>query len=1142
MTDLRPIPAPIHVLAAPQFDPGRGRITLDVPHGLTVTEIVTRALPAATEADLARARVALVTERGTQIVPRELWALARPRQGVRVVIRITPGKGALRSILSIIVSVAAVALTGFLFPGFAVGSWQWGLAVAGITIVGQLLINALIPPVKPDSEAKTTYSISGWRNRLEPGAAVPVVLGKMRYAPPFAATPYTEIVGDQQFVRAVFCLGEGEVAIDGMRLGETSLSEYDEVETEIRYGVAGELPLSLYPRQVVEEQIGVELTRPYPRDDAGNITQVAEEYEARRRVSDGDGGWIWETYTATRMVNAPTTATPVVRTTGPDTAGASIILAWTGGLFRYDDDGKRQPHGVSIRIEQRLIEAEEWQLVTQLDIVTTKAESFFRQHSWSFPSRGRWQVRLTMLTPEATDSKISQRTTWAALQTIRPEYPLAYPRPLALVALRIKATHQISGSIDNFNCLVSRICRDWDAASGVWVRRASENPAAAYLEVLSHPSNPKAVADSGLDLDLLADWAEWCAAEGLTYNAVLEDQGTTLRDVLTEIAAAGRATPRHDGIRWGVVIDRPLVNTLIVDHINPRNSWGFKWSRAYRNPPHAFTVKFRDAGNDYKETERQIRWPGYEGEITLTEQLALPGKVYAAEVWREARRRQLEVIHRPDTYEVTQDGAVRTATRGDAIALSHDVLSRVQLAARVKSVEGAAVEIDDVFAMTAGETYAIRFRVFETEVDTVGISVVRPVRTLPGETQILTLTGSGPMPIVGDLVHVGPARVESYTQIVTRIEATQDMCAIVRTVDAAPQIDTILAATPIPAWSSRVGAEIDDNLLQPSAPRFVALTSGLAATGLANRISYAVEPGTGSVPTIEIGLDHRLSGAESWSSTTIPVANGGGTIDSYTPGQSVDLRARGIGATGVAGPWSATITIVVGSADAALPAALDAASISITTLLGGALIQFATGDDAATARVQIYRSITTLLDRETDAVGAPIAVEPGQSYATTLGDTTRTDLIVGGGLDAVGSWTLDAGWTISGGVATHAAGAAGRISQAVALTGGKYYRIGYDVVSISGSSVQAGLIGATLRPGTSVATTGPKLDRIQAVSGGTGIAISAEASTIATIDNIRAYLETDACLEQGPHHIWIEPQNANGVPGPVAGPFTIIVT
>ncbi len=1109
MSDLRPIPAPIHVLAAPQFDPGCGRVAIDVPHGLTVAEIVARALPAASEADLARARVALVTERGTQIVPRELWALARPRPGVRVVIRVTPGKGALRSILSIVVSIAAVALAGVLFPSLAVGSFGWSLAVAGLTIIGQLLINALIPPVKPDTERKNVYAINGWKNRYEPGGAVPVVLGKMRYAPPMAVTPHTEIVGDAQYVRAAFLIGEGEVAIDDMRLGETSLSEYDEVETEIRYGVAGELPLSITPRQVVEESIGVELTRPLPRNDAGEVISGQASIE-----------------------------TPVVRTTGPDAASAAIILAWEGGLYRLDDNGRRQSTTISVRIEQRLVEAETWQTVETLTITAAKAETFFRQHGWSFPTRGRWQVRLTMLSDESTDTRVIQRTSWAALQTIRPEYPLAYPRPLALVALRIKATHQLNGTVDNFNCLVSRISRDWDAATGTWVRRASENPAAAYLEVLCHTSNPKAVAASGLDLDLLADWAAWCSAEGLTYNAVLEETGTTLRDVLTEIAAAGRATPRHDGVRWGVVIDRPLVNTLVVDHINPRNSWGFKWSRAYIDPPHAFVVKFRDAGNDYKETERVVRWPGYEGEITLTEQLSLPGKVHAAEVWREARRRQLETIHRPDTYEVTQDGAVRTTTRGDAVALSHDVLSRVQVAARVKAVKGVLIEIDDVVEMVAGETYAVRFRVFERANDTIGVSVVRSVRNAGGGTQILTLTGVGPMPLVGDLVHFGPSAVESYTQIVTRIEATEDMCAIVHTVDAAPQIDTILAATEIPAWSPRVGAEIDDNLLQPSAPRVAGLTSGTAATGLANRISVALEPGSGLVTTAAYVLDHRLASGTAWTSLTIPAANAGGTIDSYSLGQVVQLRARSRSATGVLGPYSALVTITVGMANAGLPQALPAAGISVTALLGGALVQFATGADANTTRVQVYRSASATLDRETDAVGAPIPVSTGQNYSTTLGDATRTNLIAGGAMDG-GAWTLGTGWTITGGKAHHAAGGAGALSQPLAATAGKIYRLGLTVSGRTGGMVQPCLSGGSDRPGTVITANGLARDRIQAVTGNTTIELRATADFAGAVDNVVAYLETGACLSAGTHHVWLEPQNANGAPGPLSGPYTL---
>lgn len=1128
---------PIHVLAAPHFDPGARRVSIDMAEGATVAEIVARALPMAREAELARTRVALVTEHGSQIVPRALWARCRPRPGVRVVIRVIPGEGALRAVLSIVVSIAAIALgTIFgpalgaaLFPGLSTATaTALGTALigVGVSIVGNLLINALIPPAKPDTEKHDTYSITGWKNRYEPGGAVPFVLGTMRYAPPFAAPPYTEIVGDWQYVRAVFTLGEGEVQIDDMRLGETSFSEYDEVETELRYGVAGELPVSLYPQQVVEEQIGVDLTRPFPRDDTGEIEQIEVE------TTPGSGfGTALGSLFGTNTQNAPTVETPVVRTTGADAAGASVILAWPGGLVRYSDEGQKRTHSVSVRIEQRLIEGQEWQEVTTLDVSAKKAEAFFRQHTWTFPSRGRWQVRLTMLTDETESSQIAQRTAWVALQTIRPEYPLNYPRPLALVALRIKATHQLSGALDNFNCLVSRVCREWDATTQSWVRRASENPAAAYREVLQHSSNPKAAPDASLALGLLEDWAAWCEAEGLTYNAVLDGKGTTLREVLAEIAAAGRATPRHDGIQWGVVIDRPLIDTLIVDHINPRNSWGFKWSRAYTDPPHAFTVKFNDAGNDYKETERTVRWPGHEGEITLTEQLSLPGKVYADEVWREARRRQLETIHRPDTYEVTQDGAVRATTRGDRIALSHDVLSRVQMAARVKSVIGPLIEIDEFVTMVDGESYACRFRVFEGAADGIGTSVIRTVRTVDGESRLLTLIGTGAMPEAGDVVHFGPAARESYEQIVTRIEATQDMCALIRTVDAAPQIDTELAATAIPAWSARVGEEIDANLLQPSAPRFSGLRSGISGTGVATRITYAVEPGPGAVSTAIIQLEHRTVAAD-WTMLAFPVANGGGTIDSYATGQIVELRARGVSATGVAGPYSVTVTITVGADDADLPSALDAATISITTLLGGALIQIATGTDTATKQLQLYRSTSATLDRETDAVGAPVSVAPQTSYSLTLGDTTRSNLLAGG-------WTTDAGWSYENGIATHTPGTADTISLQIAATAGKYYRIGYDVAGRMAGSVTARLSGGSERPGTTASTNGAVRDRIQAVTGNDTIEWLASSDFDGAISDLAAYLETAACLTAGTHYIWIEPQNTDGAPGPVSGPYTL---
>lgn len=81
-------------------------------------------------------------------------------------------------------------------------------------------------------------------------------MGTHRYAPPFAATSWTEVVGDWQYVRALFTFGYGLVELTDFRIGETSIADHDEVEIKVRDGRAGDAPISLYPRQILEESIG----------------------------------------------------------------------------------------------------------------------------------------------------------------------------------------------------------------------------------------------------------------------------------------------------------------------------------------------------------------------------------------------------------------------------------------------------------------------------------------------------------------------------------------------------------------------------------------------------------------------------------------------------------------------------------------------------------------------------------------------------------------------------------------------------------------------------------------------------------------------------------------------------------------------
>ena len=69
-----------------------------------------------------------------------------------------------------------------------------------------------------------------------------------------------------------------KVGLSDLRLGETPLDDFDEVELELREGVEGDLPVSLYPRQVIEDAIGVELVRQnqqgstaWPAEDAAGV-------------------------------------------------------------------------------------------------------------------------------------------------------------------------------------------------------------------------------------------------------------------------------------------------------------------------------------------------------------------------------------------------------------------------------------------------------------------------------------------------------------------------------------------------------------------------------------------------------------------------------------------------------------------------------------------------------------------------------------------------------------------------------------------------------------------------------------------------------------------------------------------------------
>lgn len=894
----------IDIIAAPRFDPMRDRVTMTVPAGSPVSAIVYLAMPEIH--DIARVRVWV----NDMPIAQAEWADCYPKAGDLVVVRVRVGK-ALRSILSIVITVAAVALGQFyavplasalgISPGIANS-----LIVGTVTIVGNLLLSALIPMKKPEKD-KPEYRITGWQNPFDPDGVVGCLLGKCRWPLAHAARPYGESDNAERYARALFHAGYGPIEIAGIpaagvhlldnpasydldkiQIGETPIGDYDEVEIEIRCGYPTDDAVTLYPKQVIESSIGVPLTY----DDAAA---------------------------------SPAEGKPVSRFTASDAQRAEIDFVFPSGLVQFKKSGEKRGFEVNFRIRSRLNGAGAWTYTETLKITDDKAKPVTKTHILpNFATRGRYEIEITRLDyedPEETQ-EISAAE-WALLRSFRPEYPLNFNKPLALICVRAKSQRLLNGVVDGLNIEATRVALDWNYTTSAWVQRATSNPASLARFVLQGPCIRRPYPDAAIDLPSFQAFHDFCRVKGLEYNRYHES-AQSVWDTMVDVCRAGRATPEFRQGKWSILIDTP--QSAVVAHIGARNSWGFERTRPTVRPPDAFRVKFNDETNMYKLAERVVPWPGFVGTPEITEALVLPGKTDPGEIWIEARKAMYEVIYRPDTFVVSQDFEALLVDRGKLVKLSHDTIDAVMRDGRVKAVAGNLVELDAFVDMTAAGSYAVRFRrtpVSEIAAgDPPATSLLRSVVTVAGRTDLIELSGPGSAPVAGDYFQFGTSGSETFEAIVKSVESTDNLSSRVILTPHAPNIETLLDAEVPPAWDGRYGAEVSTGTQVPAVPRILAVESDLPANDAAAvpPIKVFLRGGTGDGKGIKVmtwEVRHRTPpGSGAWNENSAPVAAGAVSLTAgagYAVGNVVEFQARGISPAGVASSYTATRNQTVGA-------------------------------------------------------------------------------------------------------------------------------------------------------------------------------------------------------------------------------------
>jgi len=424
------------------------------------------------------------------------------------------GSNPVRIIAMVVVMVIAVASQQYWLGSVAAGSMGAGAAAAvgygisaAVMIAGTALVNAVLPAdaqglsSNSTQTASPTYSLQAQGNMARLNSAIPEHFGRMAFYPDFAAQPYQEFAGNDQFIYQLFCVGVGKYDIEYIGIEDTPISQFEEISYEV---VNPGETLDLFPANVITSPEVAGQAMPY------------------------------NTYTGEFVVNAAGTSANYIgfdflTPRGLFYASSSgslrnATITWVIEACRIDDNG--DPIGGWVQMES---------------ITLTRATATPQRVSYKYAvTPGRYKGRVKRTNVQETGTQWAHEIVWAGFRAY-----LADTRDygnVTLIGMRMKATSQLSGtSARKVRLIATRRLPIWTGLA--WT---AEQPTSDIAPALAYMCKSVGLPDSRIDLDgLYALDAVW-KARGDTFNGRY-DNTVSWWEAITKAARAGRAKPFQQG-------------------------------------------------------------------------------------------------------------------------------------------------------------------------------------------------------------------------------------------------------------------------------------------------------------------------------------------------------------------------------------------------------------------------------------------------------------------------------------------------------------------------------------------------------------------------------------------------------------------
>lgn len=730
-------------------------------------------------------------------VPRHMWKHVRPRHGQMITIRAVVhggggGSNPVKTILTIALMVYAPQLATSMYTAMG-GSFVManaGMVISGMSMAismgGSLLLNAMFPAQKANisaasktasSNTSATYAITGGSNRARAYEPMLLVLGTHRVVADYGAKTYTEYSGADQYLYQVFHFGLSDVQLSDFKIGDTPIENYSNVEIQVS-GSDGKL--DLFPGNV-DSITGGAITK---ADGAlvrtSSIDAVALAVDITGSLYKiGDSGEL-EKYNCTIQIEYRAVGdddwTPFVM--GTETAYYSHY--WSAGHYEtYSDEFGEHTKWIQVTYGSMRdgdhttgefhsnVPGEWWAVplkntwrwrpfsevssvlgsdphpnpayqiqVPQVTISNGSSSPVRKSYKISVP-KGQYEVRITRISADSSSDRRVTNLNWSVLRTYQPDE--ADYSGQTRVAVKIKASGQLNGQIEELSALAT--ARIPVLRNGSWVTEASSNPAFNFLwfargkRIGGRRHYGACLAESRINLEAIVDWAAWCDAKGLSFNAVL-DSTISCAEALNRIARMGRGSASWATGRLGAIWDaggQPYMATFGMANIK-RNSFSVEY--ATEKLADEIVVTFINQENDWQQEQVRALVPGVtDPQSSAT--LELFGCTDKGLAGREACLQAASHLYlrRRITWETDIEGLV--VDRGDVVLLSHD-LTQWGVSGRAVGGDGNTLILDRAVDFGTAATHWVGITFPNGYFD------VLRVQTGEGETDTLTLLDPWP--------------------------------------------------------------------------------------------------------------------------------------------------------------------------------------------------------------------------------------------------------------------------------------------------------------------------------------------------------------------------------------------------------------